>query len=203
MIENRVVGGTCVNVGCVPKKIMWQCASFLEEANFMKHYAVENVDKLNLNFKAFKETRDANIKRLNGIYEKNIANSGIDYYTGTASFKDNRTVVTSEGKTLTAEHILIASGSMPRKPDFAGAEHCWTSDDIFTMEELPKSITVLGGGYIAVEMAQIMTGFGVKTTLIARNKLLTLVDQEVIPILLDSMEKYGTKVMMGTPFEEV
>ena len=98
---------------------------------------------------------------------------------------------------------MIATGSRVDKPSFEGGEHCWTSDDIFTMEELPKSMTVLGGGYIAVEMAQIMTGLGVDVTLVSRGKILKLVDQELMPVLLDSMEKYGTKAMLDTPFTSV
>lgn len=97
---------------------------------------------------------------------------------------------------MTAEHILIASGSKPRTPQFEGAEHCWTSDDIFNIEKLPKSVTVLGGGYIGVEMSQILTGFGVDTTLVSREKILNVVDQELMPVLLDSMKKYGTKTML-------
>ena len=153
MIENRVIGGTCVNVGCVPKKVMFNLASFMEESHLFKDYGVEGTEGLKLNFALFKERRDAYVKRLNGIYEKNVAGSGIDYFTGTASFKDAKTVVTSEGATLTAEHILIASGSTPNKPPFPGGELCMNSDDFFEMTELPETMIVLGGGYIGVEMA--------------------------------------------------
>ena len=153
MIENRVIGGTCVNVGCVPKKVMYNLAGYLEEATLFKDYGVNGTENLKLDFAAFKAQRDGYVKRLNGIYEKNLANSKVNYFTGTASFLDAKTVVTSEGATLTADHIMIASGSVPQSPPFPGGEHCWTSDDIFSIEELPKSIIVLGAGYIGVEMA--------------------------------------------------
>jgi glutathione reductase (NADPH) len=92
---------------------------------------------------------------LNGIYETNLAKSGIAYFTGTASFVDKNTIETSEGAKLVAEHILIVAGGTPAKAPFEGAELCMNSDDVFTMEELPKSMCVLGGGYIGIEMAQI------------------------------------------------
>lgn len=116
MIENRVIGGTCVNVGCVPKKVMFNLANFMEEAQLMKDYGVQGVDNLTLDFAHFKAQRDGYIKRLNGIYEKNVAGSGIEYFKGTASFAAQNVVQTSEGVSLTAEHILIASGSTPAEP---------------------------------------------------------------------------------------
>ncbi len=172
MIENRVIGGTCVNVGCVPKKVMFNLACFLEEAQLMKDYGVLGVEGLSLDFQHFKKQRDGYVKRLNGIYEKNLKNSNVDYYRGTGSFVSPRVVKTSEGVLLKADHIMIASGSYPAIAPIKGGEYCINSDHIFTMEELPKSMIVLGGGYIAIEMAQIMEAFGVKTTLLARNKFL-------------------------------
>ena len=156
MIENRVIGGTCVNVGCVPKKVMLNLAGFLEDTHLMKDYGVQGTEQLTLDWKHFKGQRDGYVKRLNGIYEKNIAKDNVDYFTGTAAFSGQKEVTTSEGKVLVADHIMIASGSTPSKPTFEGAEHCWNSDDIFTMEELPKSMVVIGGGYIGIEMGQIM-----------------------------------------------
>lgn len=172
MIENRVIGGTCVNVGCVPKKVMFNLASFMEDTHLFKDYGVQGTEHLKLDFKHFKQKRDAYVKRLNGIYQNNVANSGIDYFTGTASFVNNKQVQTSEGRLLEAEHIMIASGSTPSTPDFPGAEHCWSSDNIFVMEEIPESMVVIGGGYIGIEMAQILTALGCKVTLIVRSQML-------------------------------
>lgn len=176
MIENRVIGGTCVNVGCVPKKVMFNLANFLEEAHLFKDYGVQGTEGLTLDFAHFKKQRDGYVERLNGIYHTNVSKSEIAYFKGTASFASAKEVHTSEGEKLTADHILIASGSQPAKPPFPGAEHCMNSDDVFTMEQLPKSIVVLGGGYIGIEMAQIFQAFGVKTTILARNKFLNHVD---------------------------
>jgi glutathione reductase (NADPH) len=153
MIENKVIGGTCVNVGCVPKKVMLNLASFMEDTHLFKDYGVTGTEGLKLDFKHFKQQRDGYVKKLNGIYVNNLKNSNIDYYTGTASFDSKNMVITSEGKVLKADHIMIASGSYPTDDMFPGNDLCWNSDDIFTMEELPKTIIVLGGGYIGIEMA--------------------------------------------------
>ena len=166
MIENKKLGGTCVNVGCVPKKVMLNLASYIEDGPLFRDYGVRGTDDMRIDFKHFKEQRDGYVKRLNDIYANNIKNSDIDLFKGTAAFVDKNTVKTSEGELLTADHIIIASGSEPNLPKFPGYEHCWTSDDVFTMEELPESIVVLGGGYIGVEMSQIFQGLGVKTTVV-------------------------------------
>ena len=176
IIENRVIGGTCVNVGCVPKKVMFNLASFLEEAHLMKDYGVNGTEGLSLDWPTFKSRRDGYVKRLNGIYERNLKNSNVDYFTGTAFFNGPNEVGTSEGVTLKAPHILIASGSLPTEPKFPGGDLVMNSDDVFTMESLPNSMIVLGGGYIAVEMAQIFCALGVKVTLIARSAMLRLCD---------------------------
>jgi len=152
MIENRVIGGTCVNVGCIPKKVMFNLANFLEDAEVMKDYGVKGTQDLKLDFNEFKTARDAYIKRLNGIYERNLKNSDVDYQEGTASFVSDHVVAVGD-KQFTAPHILIASGSYPRIEKFPGSEFVMTSDGFFEMQELPKRMIVVGGGYIGVELA--------------------------------------------------
>ena len=169
IIENRKIGGTCVNAGCVPKKVMLNLATFMEDIHLFKDYGVEGTQHLTLDFKHFKQQRDNYVRRLNAIYAENIKNAEIDYFTGTASFSDSKIVKTSEGKSLTADHIIISSGSAPLKPEFPGVELCWSSDDIFAMEELPSTMIVIGGGYIGIEMSQIMQALGVQVTLLARD----------------------------------
>jgi len=184
MIENKAIGGTCVNVGCVPKKCMFNLASYMEDAHLFKDYGVRGTDKLSLDFKYFKQQRDAYVKRLNGIYHNNLKNSNVDYFTGTASFESPKVIKTSEGKLLEADHIMIASGSAPNMNLFPGNELCWSSDDIFTMEEVPKSMVIIGGGYIGVEMAQIMHALGCKTTMVVRDQILQgYIDKEIIEVL--------------------
>ena len=204
MIENRVIGGTCVNVGCVPKKVMFNLANFLEDVRVMKTYGVQHADSIKVDFPKFKEIRDAYVKRLNAIYHTNVKNAAIDYIEGTAKFlSNNEVLVEPSGERFTSEHILIASGSTPETGDFEGAEHCMNSDDIFDIVELPKSMIVIGGGYIGVEMAQIMQALGVQTTLLVRDKLLRHVDQEVVELLLENMKKLELDVQIKKPFEKV
>lgn len=203
MIENRVIGGTCVNVGCVPKKCMFNLASYLEEAHLFKDYGVNGTEALTLDFKHFKAQRDGYVKRLNGIYENNLKNSNIDYYTGTASFESKNQVRTSEGVLLEADHIMIASGSYPALDSFPGSELCWVSDDIFAMEELPKSMVVIGGGYIGVEIAGIMRALGTDVTLASRRLMLGFVDQEIVEILQENMTKAGLKFRNNSPHDKV
>lgn len=192
IIENRVVGGTCVNVGCVPKKVMFNLASFLEDAQYMKHYGVNGLEPT-LDFAQLKNARDAYVKRLNGIYMRNLGNDGISYFQGLAKFADQNVVLAGEEK-LTADHILIASGSAPRHIPFPGDEYCMDSNDFFAMEQLPKSIAVIGGGYIAVELAQILNTLGVQTSIIARSQLLNFVDRDVIDVLGKEIENSGIKL---------
>lgn len=202
MIENRVIGGTCVNVGCVPKKVMFNLANFLEEAHAMKGYGVSGAEGLTLDFAAFKAKRDGYVKRLNGIYERNVANAEIRYVPGTASFVSDKVVKVGE-ELFTAEHIMIASGSMPEAGGFTGMEHCMNSDDFFEMEELPDKMVVIGGGYIGIELAQILAAFGVKITLVVRSIMLRFCDRDIIDVLMENMTKLGIDFKLDAPHESV
>jgi len=152
LIERRVIGGTCVNVGCVPKKVMFTLANFMEEAEVMKGYHLD-MGHPKLDFPSFKKARDAYIKVLNGLYKKGADNAGVDYYDKNGSFVSDKVVQVEGGPKVTADHVLIASGSTPQRDPCEGGELCISSDDIFAMEELPKSMIVIGGGYIGIEIA--------------------------------------------------
>ena len=203
MCENRVIGGTCVNVGCVPKKVMFNLANFIEELGVLKGYGVEGTEGVKVDFAKFKEQRDAYVLRLNGIYEKNVAKSGIDYVKGTCKFVSDK-VVEVEGVQYTADHILIASGSTPAQEQFPGAELCSNSDDFFTWEQLPARAVVIGGGYIGVELAQILHALGVKVTLVVRSKMLrTIIDEDLHGILEENMAKLGLDLRLASQHEGV
>lgn len=171
IIENRVIGGTCVNVGCVPKKVMLNLANWLEEANVFKGYGVGATEALTLDFPLFKAKRDAYVKKLNGIYRNMSDNANITYVEGTASFVSDKVVKVGD-QLYTGAHILIASGSHPEMGGFPGSDLCMDSDDFFAMETLPESAVVIGGGYIGVELAQILQALGVKVTLVVRSIIL-------------------------------
>ena len=202
IIENRVIGGTCVNVGCVPKKVMFNLANFMEESHLFKDYGVCNTGSLQVNFPEFKQARDAYVTRLNGIYKNMLANSKVTYVEGTAKFVSDH-IVEVEGKQYIAEHILIASGSWADVGKFPGSQYCMTSDGFFEMNELPKSIICIGGGYIGVEMAQIMAALGVKTTLVVRSTILKQLDRDVVDELMKNMEKLGVEIRLNSPHRSV
>ena len=144
MIENKKIGGTCVNVGCVPKKVMFNLASFLDDSHVISDYGVDGLDNLKLNFSQFVRNREAYITRLNNIYTNNLKNANIDYITGTAKFVSPKEVEVNKGddqptERYSADHILIASGSYPEHGDFEGKELCWSSDDVYISTIIDQS----------------------------------------------------------------
>lgn len=168
IIEAKALGGTCVNVGCVPKKVMWYGAQLAEGLN---HYADAygfDLDVKAFNFKKLIESREAYISRIHQSYENVLAKNNVDVIKGFARFVDKNTVEVN-GEKITADHILIATGGRPARPAISGSEYGIDSNGFFALEELPKSVAIIGAGYIAVELAGVMNSFGVKTHLFVRN----------------------------------
>ncbi|KAM5475451.1 Glutathione reductase [Microsporum audouinii] len=175
IVENGRSGGTCVNVGCVPKKMTWNFGSINEHLEHAKHYGYDVPKNVKYDYGYFKRTRDATIERLNGIYERNWNREGIDLVKGTAKFIEPKVIEIdlmdgSGKKTVTAPHILIAVGGYPIVPDIPGAEHGITSDGFFEIEDLPPKLAVVGAGYIAVELAGVMNAVGVETHMFIRGE---------------------------------
>jgi len=140
-----------VNVGCVPKKVMFNLATYLEDTHdVMKYYGVKN--EASLDFSVFKKARDDYVLRLNKIYDTNIKASGITYVEGMGQIAGPNRVNIAEDH-YEAKHILIAAGGEPEAGSFPGAELCMNSNDVFDLETLPDSISVIGGGYIGIELA--------------------------------------------------
>lgn len=173
-IENKRLGGTCVNVGCVPKKVTWNAASISETIKEAHNYGFSVETTKPFDWPAFTKKRADYIKRLNGIYEKNLKNDKVEYLHGTATFKDQHTVkVTLDDKSevsVKAKKILVAVGGHPNIPDVEGAEHGITSDGFFELEQQPKKVAVVGAGYIAVEMAGMFHALGTETHLFIRHE---------------------------------
>jgi len=165
--ERQALGGTCVNVGCVPKKVMFNAASLNEMMHEAFHFGFDVSPKFDWKF--LKDARDKYIKRLNGIYGNNLKNSGITLLEGLASFTGPNTVSVG-GKEYTAKNILIAVGGKPTRPDVPGAEHCIDSDGFFELEQQPKKVAVIGAGYIAVEIAGIFNALESETVLFTRGE---------------------------------
>ena len=166
VVESGPLGGTCVNVGCVPKKIMWYSAHHAQQ---MKHAADFGFDvSVNAHdWGDLKAKRDAYIHRLNGIYESNLDRRDVIYLEGHASFIDDKTVAVGD-KQYTADRFVIATGGFPIVPRIHGAEHGITSDGFFELEERPQRVALVGSGYISVELAGVFNALGSDTTVLVR-----------------------------------
>ncbi|CAO3703461.1 unnamed protein product [Rhizopus stolonifer] len=189
------LGGTCVNVGCVPKKVMWNAASIAESLRDAKQYGFGE-HEAKFNWKFFKEKRDAYIKRLNGIYERNLGNDKVEHIEGFASFVDKNTVRVQKSETesfeIQAKKIMIATGGHPIIPDIPGAELGIDSDGFFDLENQPKRVAVIGTGYIGIELAGIFNTLGTKTTVFSRTKhILRSFDSIIRENLLKEMQNVG------------
>jgi len=195
LIDPGPLGGTCVNVGCVPKKIMWNAASCAEELADAEGYGFE-LSVSGLDWGKLKQRRDAYVARLNGIYARNLAKDGIKVIEGWAKVLGPREVQVGE-EVLHARHILVATGGYPRKPDIVGAELGLTSNDFFAFTEIPKRILIVGAGYIAVELAGILNALGSEVTLVVRGtELLRSFEQILREVLKAEMEAAGVHMVM-------
>lgn len=167
--ESRYLGGTCVNVGCVPKKLMVYAAHFQEDFQLSRSFGWE-VEAKGFNWTTLIDNKNTEIARLNGIYEKLLINSGVQLLHGHARIVDAHTVEVN-GQHYSAEHILVAVGGWPQVPDIPGREHVTDSNQVFFLKEQPKRVLVVGGGYIAVEFASVFHGLGSETQLAYRGDL--------------------------------
>ncbi|VXC54225.1 glutathione-disulfide reductase [Pseudomonas sp. 9Ag] len=167
--ESRYLGGTCVNVGCVPKKLLVYGAHYAEDIHEAKGYGW-TIDGARFDWASLIANKDREIQRLNGIYKNLLTDSGVTLLQAHARLVDPHTVEV-DGKHYSAEHILIATGGWPYVPDIPGREHAITSNEAFYLDELPRRVLVVGGGYIAVEFASIFHGCGADTKLLYRGDL--------------------------------
>jgi len=188
--ESRYLGGTCVNVGCVPKKLLVYGAHYAEDIGQAQGYGW-TIDGATFDWKTLIANKDREIQRLNGIYRSILVDSGVTLLQAHARLVDAHTVEV-EGKQYTAEHILIATGGWPHVPAIPGREHAITSNEAFYLESLPRRVLVVGGGYIAVEFASIFHGCGADTKLLYRGELfLRGFDGSLRDHLKDEMIKKG------------
>lgn len=196
IIEAKHLGGTCVNVGCVPKKVMFYGAQIAEAIN---HYAPDygfDVDVKKFDFAKLVESRQAYISRIHTSYDNVLAKNNVDVIRGFAKFIDKNTleVTFADGTTeqVTADHILIATGGRPSIPAVKGAEYGIDSNDVFALTELPKRAAVVGAGYIAVELAGVLNSLGVETHLFVRKHApLRNFDPMMAETLIESMQQDG------------
>jgi glutathione reductase (NADPH) len=189
-------GGTCVNVGCIPKKLFSYAAHFREDFEIAKSYGW-TVGEPRFDWGTLLANKDREIARLNAVYERALSVAGAEIIRGRAAVVSPHKV-SIDSKTYSAKHILIATGSWPQVPDIPGRELAITSNEAFHLERLPKRALVVGGGYIAVEFASIFHGLGVHTTLAYRGKrLLRGFDAELGERLGEEMTAKGVKIHYG------
>ena len=200
--EEKYLGGTCVNVGCVPKKLFVYASHYLEDFEDSAAFGWM-VDHKAFNWPTLLGNKNKEIKRLNGVYQKLLENSGVSIIEGRARLVSSHGVEIN-GKQFTAKKILLTVGATPSIPRFPGSEHVISSDQVFYLPELPEKMVIVGGGYIAVEFAGIMNGLGVQTHLIYRgNHLLKNFDQPTAKFAANEMQKKGVNIHYSTNITQI
>ena len=200
--EAHRYGGTCVLRGCIPKKLMLAGSGLPHHLKYFSSYGW-SVGDYSLSWSDQKSARDKELSRLEGIYENLLSKKGVTVLKGHGRIVAPHTVEV-DGKTITARFILIAVGGRPSLLDVPGAEWAVTSDDVFEFKEQPRSILIVGGGYIGVEFASIFNGFGSQVSLVFRKDTpLTGFDKDIRAFLKEEMTKNGVEMMAGTVVEKI
>ncbi|ENM5798218.1 glutathione-disulfide reductase [Vibrio mimicus] len=194
LIEAKDLGGTCVNVGCVPKKVMWHGAQIAEAMHLYAEDYGFDVDVKNFNWAKLIESRQAYIGRIHQSYDRVLGNNKVQVIKGFAKFVDAKTVEVN-GELYTADHILIAVGGRPSIPNISGAEYGIDSNGFFELSEQPKRVAVIGAGYIAVEIAGVLNALGTETHLFCRKESpLRSFDPMIIETLVEVMNSEGPQL---------
>ena len=204
LAEEFRMGGTCVIRGCVPKKLMVFASHFSEAFEDAKAYGWDFAEGASFNWPRFQGKLHAELDRLEGIYRRLLNNNEVTIFDSRATVKDANTVVLADGKEVTAKTILVAVGGRPVVPDFPGSEYAITSNDIFLLDEMPKNILIVGGGYIASEFAGILNGLDVKVVQAYRgDKILRGFDEEARDVISAGMIEKGVDLRVKTDVEKI
>ena len=203
IIEANQLGGTCVNLGCVPKKVMWYGAQVAEAIHkYAPDYGFD-IEVKGFDFQKLVNSRQQYIENIHRAYDNNLSKNGVEVIKGFAKFVDTNTVEVN-GELITADHILIATGGHPILPDIKGAEYGIDSDGFFALNELPKRVAIVGAGYIAVEIAGVLNSLGAEVHLYVRqHSPLRSFDHTMVEALLIEMEQDGVQLHTNTTLTEV
>lgn len=202
VVEADRLGGTCVNVGCVPKKVMWYASDIAQTLRDAPGYGF-TVGETHFDWNTLKARRDAYIARLNGIYANMLDKAGVDVVRGFARFVDARTIEVN-GARFSAPHIVIATGGRPVVPDIPGAEFGIDSDGFFALARQPRRVAVVGAGYIAVELAGVFNALGSEVSMLVRGPhLLRPFDAMLREELMAQMQEDGVQLAFGTEVASV
>lgn len=200
IVEKGRLGGTCVNVGCVPKKVMWYATELAHAFEDAPGYGFSGRHERH-DWRALQEARDAYVERLNGIYARNLERRGVTLLAGTAVLRDRNSVAV-DGELHRADRIIIATGGYPLIPALPGAELGITSDGFFQLRECPRRVAVVGAGYIAVELAGVMAALGAEVTLVVRHDgVLRDFDGMIREILQESLAADGVHLLTHCVFD--
>ncbi|WP_258240981.1 MULTISPECIES: glutathione-disulfide reductase [Pseudidiomarina] len=202
VIEAKAVGGTCVNVGCVPKKVMWYGAHIAEAIKYSEAYGFD-LQQNGFDWSTLVRNREAYIERIHGGYKRGFESNGVDYIEGFARFVDKNTVEVN-GEQITADHITIAVGGRAIIPSCEGAEYGIDSDGFFALEERPNKAVVVGAGYIAVEIAGVLHALGSDShLLVRRDRPLRYFDEDITEALLERLAQDGPTLHTNTVVQKV
>lgn len=197
IVEELYLGGTCVNVGCVPKKLFVYASRYRELLAAAGSFGWA-INSAPFDWLTLLKNKDLEVQRLNAVYKKLLIDSGVHLFEGRAKIRDPHSVQVDTA-VYTAERILIAAGGWPQIPEFTGCEHAITSNDVFHLDPFPKKIMIIGGGYIGAEFAGIFHGLGVETHLCHRNdRLLKGFDEDVRDFVAQEMLKKGIHLHLDT-----
>jgi len=202
VFERGKMGGTCVNVGCVPKKIMWFGANLAHAIEDYASYGFE-VSNNGFSWAQIVKNREAYISGINEWYYGYLKDLGIDEISAEARFIDSHTIEVG-GRQYTAEHIAIATGTVPAKPEIPGAEHAITSDGFFALESRPENVAIVGSGYIAVELAGVLNSLGTQVTMYLRKShVLGEFDSLVKSTLFEELKNSGIELKTNCQIESI
>ncbi len=194
LAEGLDLGGTCVNRGCIPKKLYSYASSFKDEVDLMNSFGWKTEIK-DFKWKKLVFNKKKELSRLNEIYKNLLQKSNVAIFNGYASFLNESQIEINE-KIITSKNFIIAVGTKPKKINFSNSNDTITSDEVFDIKNLPKKLLILGGGYIAIELASIFNGFGVDTTVSIRSKnILKGFDNDSAKFLMNQMEMKGVKFL--------
>lgn len=196
IIEEKYLGGTCVNVGCVPKKLLVYASRFRQEFADAIGFGWRGPGEFD--WRTLIANKNESIARLHGVYERLLGDSGVAVVRGHARLLGSDRVRVGD-RAITTKYILVATGGSPQLPDLPGSEHSITSDQAFFLERLPCRAVVVGGGYIAIEFACIFNGLGVETTLVHRGQsCLRGFDREAVTVLMAAMRERGVRFLLNS-----
>ncbi|TQV88176.1 glutathione-disulfide reductase [Aliikangiella coralliicola] len=202
IVEAKALGGTCVNVGCVPKKVMWFAGQIADAFKLAPDYGFD-IEVKNLNWKTLVDNREAYISRIHQSYDNVLGKNNVEVIQGYATLVDKNTVKVGD-RLITAENILLATGGQPMIPDIPGKEHILDSDGFFALEHQPKRVVVVGAGYIAVEIAGVFNAVGSETHLVVRKEHpLREFDEMIASTLTEQLQVEGIQLHNRTQITRI